>query len=105
MSESPRIPESHASSSHASSPHDEHVAHHGGSLAALTLGAIGIVFGDIGTSPLYTLHECLTGEHGVPVSRENVFGVVSLIIWSMTMVVTIKYLAFMMKADNEVVSS
>src|SRR5690349_21601652 len=86
----------------APSPHDAHVAQHGATVSALVLGAIGIVFGDIGTSPLYTLQECLTGKHGVPADiRGNVFGVVSLIVWSVTMVVTVKYLAFLMRADNE----
>ncbi len=75
--------------------------HHGqGSFAGLVVCAIGVVFGDIGTSPLYTLQECLTGKHGVPPDRENVFGVVSLIVWSVTMVVTVKYLGFLMRADN-----
>ena len=69
--------------------------------AALILGAIGVVFGDIGTSPLYTLQECLHSRHGVPPSPENVLGVVSLIVWSVTMVVTVKYLGFMMRADNK----
>jgi KUP system potassium uptake protein len=69
--------------------------------AALVLGAIGVVFGDIGTSPLYTLQECLNDHHGAPATPANVFGVVSLIVWSLTMVVTVKYLAFLMRADNE----
>jgi KUP system potassium uptake protein len=69
--------------------------------AALILGAIGVVFGDIGTSPLYTLQECLHSRHGVPPSPENVMGVLSLIVWSVTMVVTVKYLGFMMRADNK----
>src|SRR4051794_34007106 len=83
------------------SPPEAPAAHHGGVSAPLILGAIGIVFGDIGTSPLYTLQECLNDHHGVPPNLDNVFGVVSLIVWSVTMVVTIKYLAFMMRADNE----
>jgi KUP system potassium uptake protein len=62
--------------------------------AALIFGAIGVVFGDIGTSPLYTLQECLHSRHGAPPSPENVLGVVSLIVWSVTMVVTVKYLGF-----------
>ena len=69
--------------------------------AALILGAIGVVFGDIGTSPLYTLQECLHSRHGVAPRPENVLGVVSLIVWSVTMVVTVKYLGFMMRADNK----
>jgi KUP system potassium uptake protein len=76
-------------------------APHGVASSALILGAIGIVFGDIGTSPLYTLQECLNDHHGVPPNLDNVFGVVSLIVWSVTMVVTVKYLAFLMRADNE----
>ena len=73
---------------------------HGASVAALVIGAIGVVFGDIGTSPLYTLSECLSGKHGAEPTRANVFGVISLIVWSITMVVTVKYLAFLMRADN-----
>jgi KUP system potassium uptake protein len=65
--------------------------------SALVLGAIGVVFGDIGTSPLYTLQECLHSRHGVAPRPENVLGVVSLIVWSVTMVVTVKYLGFMMR--------
>jgi len=70
------------------------------SFSLLCLGALGVVFGDIGTSPLYTLKECLraSGEH--PGERE-VFGILSLIVWSLTMVVSVKYLAFIMKADNK----
>src|SRR6185369_7788028 len=55
----------------------------------------------IGTSPLYTIQECLNDKHGAPATPDNVLGVVSLILWSVTMVVTVKYLAFMMRADNE----
>jgi KUP system potassium uptake protein len=70
-------------------------------VAALVLGATGIVFGDIGTSPLYTIQECLHSRHGAAPSPANVFGVVSLIVWSLTLVVTVKYLAFLMRADND----
>jgi KUP system potassium uptake protein len=73
---------------------------HKASLSALTLGALGVVFGDIGTSPLYTLRECLRGTGGgVPVP-EDIYGLLSLIFWSLTMVVTVKYLTFIMRADN-----
>ncbi|MBL8602286.1 MAG: KUP/HAK/KT family potassium transporter [Myxococcales bacterium] len=75
-------------------------AHHQGKLSALVLGAIGIVYGDIGTSPLYTLQECLHAQHGVAATEGNLLGLVSLIIWSLTLVVTVKYLAFVMRADN-----
>ncbi len=68
---------------------------------ALVLAALGIVFGDIGTSPLYTLKECTHSEHGVPPNvPENVLGVLSLIVWSLMLVVTVKYLIFIMRADN-----
>jgi KUP system potassium uptake protein len=70
------------------------------SLGALTLGALGVVFGDIGTSPLYTLRECLHGIGGSKVDPADVYGLLSLIFWSLTMVVTVKYLTFIMRADN-----
>lgn len=71
-----------------------------GSTTALALAALGVVFGDIGTSPLYALKECVSGPHGVEPSRANVLGVLSLVVWSMTIVVSIKYLGFVTKADN-----
>jgi KUP system potassium uptake protein len=83
-----------------SRPADSANTHHKASLAALTLGALGVVFGDIGTSPLYTLRECLHGTgSGAPVP-EDIYGLLSLIFWSLTMVVTVKYLTFIMRADN-----
>ncbi|MGH7499369.1 MAG: KUP/HAK/KT family potassium transporter, partial [Gemmatimonadales bacterium] len=69
-------------------------------LATLALGALGVVYGDIGTSPLYALKECFTGPHGFPVTQENVLGVLSLIFWSLNFVVTFKYLSMVMRADN-----
>jgi KUP system potassium uptake protein len=70
-------------------------------MGALVMGAIGIVFGDIGTSPLYTLKECTNGEHGIdPSNPANLLGVLSLIFWSITLVVSVKYLTFVMQADN-----
>ena len=72
-----------------------------GSFAALTLGALGVVFGDIGTSPLYTVQECF-GVHGVKaILHENVLGVLSLFFWSLTLVVTLKYVTVLMEADNK----
>jgi KUP system potassium uptake protein len=59
-----------------------------------------VVYGDIGTSPLYALKESFHGEHGVPLTPENVLGVLSLVVWAMTFVVTFKYLSFVMRADN-----
>ncbi len=69
-------------------------------LLTLTVGALGVVFGDIGTSPLYTLRECIHASGGERASAEDVFGLLSLIFWSLTMVVTVKYLTFVMRADN-----
>ena len=74
---------------------------HGGSTSALALAALGVVFGDIGTSPLYALKECVNPPHGVAASAANVLGVLSLIFWSLILVVTIKYLTFIMRADNQ----
>ncbi|CAA7626799.1 potassium transporter [Candidatus Terasakiella magnetica] len=69
-------------------------------LAGLSLAAMGVVYGDIGTSPLYTLKECFSSEHGLAVTPENVFGIASLIFWSIIIVVTLKYVLFVMRADN-----
>ena len=69
-------------------------------LAAVTLAAIGVVYGDIGTSPLYTLRECLSGQFGFGVGRDAVFGFLSLIFWLQILVVSAKYLSFVMRADN-----
>ena len=73
---------------------------HDAGLAALSLGALGIVFGDIGTSPLYAFRESF-GETDVAVVEGNILGVLSLIFWSLILVITIKYLVFVMRADNE----
>jgi KUP system potassium uptake protein len=70
------------------------------SLRVLTLGALGVVYGDIGTSPLYALRECFHGEHGVTPTHDNVLGVLSLIFWSLTLIISIKYILFVMRADN-----
>ena len=74
--------------------------HPEGGLLKLTLGAIGIVFGDIGTSPLYAFRETFAGHHTLPVDRLHVYGVLSLIFWSMMIVVTLKYVTILMRADN-----
>ena len=70
-------------------------------LPALTLGAIGVVFGDIGTSPLYALKEIFNGHHPIPVTPENILGILSMIFWSIIVLVTIKYVAIIMRADNK----
>jgi KUP system potassium uptake protein len=70
-------------------------------LAALTLGALGVVFGDIGTSPLYALQTVFTADHhAVHATSGDVYGVISLVFWSITMVVSVKYVTFIMRADN-----
>jgi len=73
----------------------------GGRLAGLTVGALGVVYGDIGTSPLYSLRECFHGTHRVDPSPDNVLGVLSLIFWSLMLIISIKYLIFVMRADNK----
>jgi KUP system potassium uptake protein len=68
--------------------------------AALTLAAIGVVFGDLGTSPLYALRECFSPIHGIAASRDNVVGIVSLLFWCLTLIVCVKYLGIVLRADN-----
>jgi KUP system potassium uptake protein len=69
-------------------------------LLTLSLGALGVVYGDIGTSPLYALRECFHSVHGVAATPGNVLGILSLIFWSLVIVISIKYLVFVMRADN-----
>ncbi len=69
-------------------------------LAPLALAALGIVYGDIGTSPLYALKEVFAGAHPVPITPANISGILSLVFWSLMIVVSIKYVAFIMRADN-----
>jgi len=66
----------------------------------LALAALGVVYGDIGTSPLYAVRECFSGPHAITLNEVNLFGVVSLIFWSLTIVVTVKYVGFILRADN-----
>ncbi len=77
---------------------DAHNNH--GNTSSLMLAAIGIVFGDIGTSPLYALKECFSPEHGIPFSPEAVFGVISMVFWAFLIVVSLKYVLFVMRANN-----
>ncbi|AYF75203.1 potassium transporter Kup [Nocardia yunnanensis] len=76
---------------------------HTGSRAALTIGALGVVFGDIGTSPIYTLQTVFNPDdpHPIPVSRDNIFGIVSLVFWSVMIIVTVTYVLLAMRADND----
>ncbi len=69
-------------------------------MAALVVGAIGVVYGDIGTSPLYTLREAFHGPHALPLTAANVLGVLSVIFWSLVIVVTLKYVTLVLRADN-----
>ncbi len=69
-------------------------------LFKVTIAALGIVFGDIGTSPLYALRVCFAGTHGLAVTDQNIYGVLSLIFWSLILVISIKYLVLILRADN-----
>src|SRR5256712_8339384 len=84
-------------------PADQPGTHHGPqeTLPKLMLGAIGVVYGDIGTSPLYTMKESFLGPHPLAVDRLHIFGVISLIFWSLMFVVTVKYVFVAMRADNK----
>jgi KUP system potassium uptake protein len=73
----------------------------GPALLPLTLTAVGVVYGDIGTSPLYAMRECFFGSHSVPPTHENILGVLSLIIYSLVLVISVKYIAIVMRADNQ----
>ena len=70
-------------------------------LHVMVVGAIGVVFGDIGTSPLYTFSEAFSDQHGMPVTTFNVLGILSLVLWSLLIVVALKYITFIMRADNK----
>ena len=73
---------------------------HKTAMPALVISAIGVVFGDIGTSPLYALKEIFNGHHPIPVTPENVLGILSMIFWSIMVLVSVKYVAIIMRADN-----
>lgn len=81
-------------------PHESEGRNPAGRLIPLVIGALGVVFGDIGTSPLYTLKECFRGFHPITVNHLNIMGITSLIFWSLTMVVSVKYVSFILRADN-----
>jgi len=93
---------SETSSPHTPVSHPDKSGHgHAASKTALAVGAIGIVFGDIGTSPLYAFRETFVGPHPLAVDTPHVLGVISLIFWSMTLVVAIQYVSILMRADNK----
>ncbi len=72
----------------------------GSRLAGLSLAALGVVFGDIGTSPIYAIRECFYGEYGIAISYDNIMGILSLMFWALVMIVGLKYLIFVFRADN-----
>jgi KUP system potassium uptake protein len=74
--------------------------HRGSRLALLCLASLGIVYGDIGTSPLYAMRECFYGQHSIPPTHANVLGVLSLILWSLVVIISVKYLTLILRADN-----
>ena len=78
----------------------DHPPHAQGSVAKLTLGAIGVVYGDIGTSPLYAMRESLHAASRDGMTRDDVLGVISLLFWTLTLIVTLKYVMLIMRADN-----
>ena len=73
---------------------------HGKRLKQLTLVALGVVYGDIGTSPLYALRECFKPGYGLKAIPENIYGILSLVVWALILVVSVKYLIFILRADN-----
>lgn len=75
-------------------------AGHKTGIVGMAVAAIGVVYGDIGTSPLYTLKEVFNGHHAVPATPENVYGILSLVFWALMLVVSAKYVLFIMRADN-----
>ena len=75
--------------------------HHGDGTLKLAVGAVGVVFGDIGTSPLYAFRETFAGHHSIEADQLHIYGVLSLVFWSMMLVVTFKYVMTIMKADNK----
>ena len=70
-------------------------------LLVLSIAALGVVYGDIGTSPLYALKQCFQGTHGIAASTANVLGILSLIVWALILIVSIKYLLLILRADNK----
>jgi KUP system potassium uptake protein len=94
-------PKSSPSAAHASlrdGHADSHTPHY---QLKLAVAAVGVVYGDIGTSPLYAMRECFNEEHGIAFTRGNVMGVLSLIFWALTLIVSLKYVAYVLRADNK----
>src|SRR5687767_1298497 len=91
-----------ATTEFAAAPLRPHLEEHptGKRLLILSFTALGVVYGDIGTSPLYAIKECFKPLYGLAVTNANVYGVLSLIIWSLILIVTVKYVGFILRADN-----
>src|SRR6185503_17763829 len=91
-----------ATSEFVAAPLRPHLEAHptGKRLLILSFTALGVVYGDIGTSPLYAVKECFKPSHGLTVTTGNVYGVLSLIIWALILIITVKYVAFILRADN-----
>ena len=87
--------------SHDSSQSDHHSGHGRAGIIALSVGALGIVFGDLGTSPLYAFNELFLAEHALDHTRADVLGAVSLVLWAITIVISIKYILLILRADHE----
>jgi KUP system potassium uptake protein len=78
-----------------------HAPKSAGYVAKLAIAALGVVFGDIGTSPLYSMRECFHGTHGIPITHASVLGILSLICWSLVLIVAVKYVFYVLRADNK----
>jgi KUP system potassium uptake protein len=97
-----RQPVANEPSAHSESPPADHRGDPTGRyLFTLSLAALGVVYGDIGTSPLYALRECFQGPHAIAATPENVLGVLSLVFWSLLAVISVKYIRFVLRADNQ----
>ncbi|OZA71421.1 MAG: hypothetical protein B7X78_02525 [Sphingomonadales bacterium 39-62-4] len=101
MSNAETTAESPGTVAPASGPASGGHGHSQGSLFKLAVGAIGVVFGDIGTSPLYALRDTFAGHHPLPLDLMHIFGIISLMFWSMMIIVTFKYVTVIMRADNK----
>jgi|GEM_PF-6209955 len=77
-------------------------APHSQSISVLAVAVLGVVYGDIGTSPIYALRECFAGKNPILVTTDNVLGVLSLIFWTLMLVITLKYMVYVFRADNRV---
>jgi len=90
-----------AMSTSDSSSHSSTSAQHCGNPRTLMLGALGVVFGDIGTSPLYALRECFLAHPDIALTHDNIFGILSLVFWSLILIIAVKYVGIVMRADNK----